>query len=115
MPAIVARIVTFSFVVIGWVFFAIEDFSVATDYLSLLFSPNLFDISAYAQVFSTLSPQQILVLLASVFFTSTAFYDRLKPPSNKPITLAFVGLGLWALSTCYLAGSDFNPFIYFRF
>ena len=115
MPAFVARIVTFAFVVIGWVFFAIEDFSVATDYLSLLFSPNLLDTSAYAQLFSNLNSQQILVLLASVFFASTAFYDRLKLPTNKPFTLAFVGLGLWVLSTCYLAGSDFNPFIYFRF
>ena len=115
LPAFLARILTFSFVVIGWVFFAIEDFSVATDYLGLLFSPNLFEINSFTQVLSELSSQQIFVLVASIFFTSTAFYDRLKLPSNKPISMAFVGFVLWIISICYLAGSDFNPFIYYRF
>ena len=115
LPAFVARIATFTFVVLGWVLFAIEDLSVATDYLSLLFSPNLLDPSTFLQVFAELSSQQILVLVVSVFFTSTAFYDKLKLPNNKPVSKAIAGMVLWILSTCYLAGSDFNPFIYFRF
>ena len=115
LPAFLARILTFSFVVIGWVFFAIEDFSVAIDYLCLLFSPNLFEINSFTQVLSELNSQQIFVLVASIFFTSTAFYDRFKLLSNKPISMAFVGFVLWIISICYLAGSDFNPFIYYRF
>lgn len=115
IPAFCSRIITFSFVVVGWVFFAIEDFSVASEFISLLVSSQVFDLNSIAEVFSNISNKQLLVLVSSVILTSTALYDRIKLPTNRPVLMSSVGVVLWLLSICYLAGSDFNPFIYFRF
>ena len=115
IPAFCSRIITFSFVVVGWVFFAIEDFSVASEFISLLVSPQVFDLNSIAEVFSNISNKQLLILASSVILTSTALYDRIKLPTNRPVLMSSVGVVLWLLSICYLAGSDFNPFIYFRF
>ena len=115
IPAFCSRIITFSFVVVGWVFFAIEDFSVASEFISLLVSSQVFDLNSIAEVFSNISNKQLLVLASSVILTSTALYDRIKLPTNRPVLMSSVGVVLWLLSICYLAGSDFNPFIYFRF
>ena len=62
-----------------------------------------------------LTSQQVFVLAASILLTSTALYDKLKLPQQRPIRMAAIGMVLFLLSTSYLAGSDFNPFIYFRF
>lgn len=115
IPAFCSRIITFSFVIVGWVFFAIEDFSVASEFISLLVSSQVFDLNSIAEVFSNISNKQLLVLASSVILTSTALYDRIKLPTNRPVLMSSVGVVLWILSICYLAGSDFNPFIYFRF
>lgn len=115
LPAIASRMITFAFVVIGWVFFAIEDFSVATDFLGLLFNVDIFNAGLFTEALSLLNTQQVFVLVSSMILTSTALYDRFKVPQNRPVIMAGVGMLLWILSTSYLAGSDFNPFIYFRF
>lgn len=115
LPAALSRVITFAFVVIGWVFFAIEDFSAATDFLALLFNSNILDLDQTISALNLLNSQQIFVLGASIVLTSTALYDRIKLPSNKPVQMAALGFVLFILSTSYLAGSDFNPFIYFRF
>ena len=95
IPAFCSRIITFSFVVVGWVFFAIEDFSVASEFISLLVSPQVFDLNSFAEVFSNISNKQLLVLASSVILTSTALYDRIKLPTNRPVLMSSVGVVLW--------------------
>lgn len=115
LPQAASRVITFAFVVIGWVFFAIEDFSAATDFLALLFNSNILNIDQTTSALTLLTSQQVFVLAASILLTSTALYDKLKLPQQRPIRMAAIGMVLFLLSTSYLAGSDFNPFIYFRF
>ena len=114
-PIWIARFVTFSFVVVGWVFFAIEDFSMALDFLGRMTHVTLFSLSVWSLELGLLSVKSIFILSASLLFTSTALYDRFKFPDSHPLTMAVVGVLLWLVSVSYLAGSDFNPFIYFRF
>ena len=115
LPQAASRVITFAFVVIGWVFFAIEDFSAATDFLALLFNSNILNLDQTTSALTLLTSQQVFVLAASILLTSTALYDKLKLPQQRPIRMAAIGMVLFLLSTSYLAGSDFNPFIYFRF
>ena len=115
LPQAISRVVTFAFVIIGWVFFAIEDFGAATDFLALLVNSDILSLDQTTSALSLLTSQQVFILAASILLTSTALYDKLKLPQEKPVTMAAVGMGLFLLSTSYLAGSDFNPFIYFRF
>jgi len=114
-PKWISRFLTFSFVVVGWVFFAIEDFSLALDFLSRMTHGSLFSLSVWSLEFGLLSGKSIFIFGAAVLFTSTAFYDRFKLPNSNPMAMAGVGVVLWLVSVSYLAGSDFNPFIYFRF
>jgi alginate O-acetyltransferase complex protein AlgI len=114
-PKWISRLVTFSIVVLGWVFFAIEDFSMALDFLARMAHGSLFSMSVWSLELGLLSVKSIFILCAAALFTSTALYDRFKLPNLYPMAMAVVGVVLWLVSVCYLAGSDFNPFIYFRF
>lgn len=115
LPKAVARVITFAFVVVGWVFFAIEDFSMATGFLAMLFSLEMLDAGLMMEAVGMLDAKQVFTLVGAVVLTSTALYDRVKIPESRPVVMAGLGLVLWVLNTSYLAGSDFNPFIYFRF
>jgi len=115
LPLFAARIFTFTVVLLGWVFFAIEDFSVALDFISTMCCNSLLEIGEWSIQIATLSTKQLFILLSAILFTSTALYDRINLPKSKPVIMAVVGMGLWLLSVSYLSGSGFNPFIYFRF
>ena len=69
----------------------------------------------WAQELSFLKAREIFVLIAAFVFSSTALYDTFKLDDSRPLCMAGVGVALLLVSVSYLAGSDFNPFIYFRF
>ena len=76
---------------------------------------GILSFEVWSNEFSLLNAREIFVLAASILVTSTALYDKLKLDDSRPIIMAVVGVGLWLVSVSYLAGSNFNPFIYFRF
>ena len=115
LPKWISRTFTFSWVLVGWVFFAIEDFNMALQFLGRIAHPGLLSLSVWSVELGLLSVKSIFVLSASLLFTTTALYDRFKLDDSRPILMGFVGIGFWLVSVSYLAGSDFNPFIYFRF
>jgi len=115
LPRVLSRTITFGFVVIGWVFFAIEDFDLALGFFSQLFHGGFISLEIWTQELSFLKAREIFVLLAAFVFSATALYDTFKLDDSRPIRMAVIGVGLLLVSISYLAGSDFNPFIYFRF
>ena len=72
-------------------------------------------VEIWAQELSFLKAREIFVLIAAFVFSSTALYDTFKLDDSRPLCMAGVGVALLLVSVSYLAGSDFNPFIYFRF
>ena len=115
LPQVLSRIITFGFVVIGWVFFAIEDFDLALMFFGQFSDGGLMSIDVWSHELSLLNARESFVLLMAFFFSSTALYDKLNLDDSRPIRMAVLGVGLLLISVSYLAGSDFNPFIYFRF
>jgi alginate O-acetyltransferase complex protein AlgI len=115
IPQCLSRLITFSVVVVGWVFFAIEDYDLALSFFGQLKDGGILSAEVWSNEFSLLNAREIFVLAASILVTSTALYDKLKLDDSRPVLMAVVGVGLWLVSVSYLAGSDFNPFIYFRF
>ncbi|MDG2312129.1 MAG: MBOAT family O-acyltransferase [Flavobacteriales bacterium] len=115
LPHIISRSITFGFVVVGWVFFAIEDFDLALGFFRQLFHGGLISLEIWTQEMSVLKAREIVVLLAACVISGTALYDTFKLDDSRPIRMAVIGVGLLIVSVSYLAGSDFNPFIYFRF
>lgn len=72
-------------------------------------------LEIWNQELSLLKAREIFVLFAAFVFSSTALYDKFKLDDSRPLRMAGVGVVLFLVSVSYLAGSDFNPFIYFRF
>ncbi len=119
MGTLPSVLLTFVFVLIGWVFFAIDDLSIAVKYLGALFSGDswllpdvqkqfwiIFWIAAFFSFGGLLKPvqkmQRWLTDSSSLQFTRAAGY-----------AVACGFLFLWSVATIIAEG--FNPFIYYRF
>lgn len=121
IPGFVNLIVTFMLVVIGWVFFRIEDIHLASIYLKSLFNIGtigLIDIESRINLHDN-----ILVLLASFVFATPLIANLMrklykKIQTNVRITSlldTLIYISIFIISTIYLVNSTYNPFIYFRF
>jgi len=112
-------VLTYIIVLVGWVFFRIENFQQALFYIKKMFS---FSFNLPAGFFST----EFLTTLAFGFLfafitlfrfgrrvENQAFYASLK--SREHVLYAIVSLLFLIICTGYITASGFNPFIYFRF
>ena len=113
--------VAFSFfvVVIGWVFFRIENITVAFEYLGVLFNPHGFVAQYYDNSFLFF----LMIAIVISFSTLLPIGKRIEKWiyevqvfNNSAFVLRFViGVCLFLISSFFVTASDFNPFIYFRF
>ena len=112
-------LITFMIVLVGWVFFRIEDFNQALFYIQKMFT---FDYSASLEAIST--EFKFTMVLGFIF----SFIVLTKPgqwlqhkvyfaePSLKMHILYFsISVLLLIICTGYISSFGFNPFIYFRF
>lgn len=115
---------TLLIVLVGWVFFRAEDLPAAFTYLGRMFSNPAKD-ALYSLSFLNL---EMVVFLALGILFSMPFYPQLKKKidnmSQKTLTprkLITIGTHDFILFVCfviaalYMIGSDFSPFIYYRF
>jgi alginate O-acetyltransferase complex protein AlgI len=115
----VSFVYTFIVVLIGWVFFRLEDMRLAAAYLGRMFvwapSPALWQPDG----------QQLTMLIVAAFFSFfvlPAAGQRLQHKvydaglsKRGQWAMAGVAVMLLALCTARITASTFNPFIYFRF
>ena len=110
---------TYLVVLVGWVFFRVEDFSAAISYLDKMFSftiqtsPVRFDrhfiiTLAIGFLFAFLTLSRPGKKLEKLTFYS--FYNN-----KTHIAVFLLSMVLLVICSAYLTASDFNPFIYFRF
>ncbi len=116
LPAI---LLTFVFVMFGWVIFKIEDFDLLKVYLTALIQPfenfELNTIPAFGLIGC--------IAIFFAFFTSLPIGQKIsqfifesdKYSFKNHIILTFVSLLLFIVSLSSITSSGFNPFIYFRF
>lgn len=120
IPAFAGWIYTMLVVMIAWVFFRIETFDAALDYVKLLFSFKGEGIT----LLENLDIEKIMVLTIAILF-SMPFYPKLVEKLEVPSTrlssaFLFVRVNiliplLFLYSVMVLCGSTYNPFIYYRF
>ena len=113
--------VAFSFfvVVIGWVFFRIENITTAFEYLGVLFNPTNFVAKYYDNSFLFF----LMIAIVISFSTLLPIGKRIEKWiyevqvfNNSAFVLRFaIGVCLFLISSFFVTASDFNPFIYFRF
>lgn len=112
-------VLTFIFVMIGWVIFKIEDFTLLKVYLMKLFQP----IETFE--FNTIPEFSLIVCFAVLFafFTSFKFgqeigefmFERDSYKFKSHVILSVMSIVLFIVSLSSITSSGFNPFIYFRF
>lgn len=120
VPRLLQHLYTLFVVMVGWVFFRLEDFGLAQTVLKKMF---LIDRS-YQFVYSLrfyLTNYTILILLIGIVCSFPVYrYFRAGSFINTNSTALrlcydFTFLILFVLSLSVMASSTFNPFIYFRF
>ena len=113
-----STLITFFIVIIGWVFFRIENVSDAFLYLKQLFSFNFQSASSFDSEFYT------FFIIAVFFAFFTYFNPGLKIQNavyfngyntRKHLTVFSMSVVLFILCVSSITAFGFNPFIYFRF
>lgn len=118
LPKFIGWIYTMFVVLVGWVFFRADTMGAALDYLGSMFSFNGGLSNAMAQ-FSNLS---FFITVIAIILSAPLFpFIKKKAEKSEVGTKVFmiVEMVLMAVlivtSVIFLTGSDYNPFIYFRF
>jgi alginate O-acetyltransferase complex protein AlgI len=114
-----STIFTFFVVVMGWVFFRVEDFATSMVYFRRLFA---FDFASAPLVFDS---EFLTILIFAIFFSfitiskaGLRLQDKIyysEYPSRRKYVVFACTLVLFVLSLASVTTSGFNPFIYFRF
>ncbi len=113
---ILNHIYTLTVVVIGFVIFAITDFSALREYLSVMLLNSNHMLINDSLIFS-LRCNALMLIVAAVFSAPLYTLIRNKFKDNAVYALgeAVLFILLFVLSIAYLVSSAYNPFLYFRF
>jgi alginate O-acetyltransferase complex protein AlgI len=113
-----SMLLTFFFVVIGWVFFRIENISDAFVFLKRLFifegnTPNIIDSEFYSYLFIAIAFSFITYFKFGKKWQDSIFFDNYS--NKKHIYVFILTIILLIFSISSITAFGFNPFIYFRF
>jgi alginate O-acetyltransferase complex protein AlgI len=133
MPAVLRHIYTLIIVMVGWVLFAFDDFSMAFKYLGHMFgvAVNGFADETTMYLFGENILLLLILLIASTplpalavkkIFVRIGSKQEGAADKNEGVsgivrltaTVCFLGT-VFVLSFSYLVASTYNPFLYFRF
>ena len=119
IPRIFRHIYTLLVVIIGWVFFRAETFTMALRYLKRLF---IFDFNKLEYFFLGLDNWKIFMGFCAIIFSLPSIQFAKKYLTNNikenflyELSSMLLYIMLFLISICFITGSSFNPFIYFRF
>lgn len=115
IPIALNIFLTFILINIGWIFFRLENFTDAWNFLINLF--NLTNLSLnWPEIFNRRSVFILSLALFISFFPASRNFILLKNYfAQKNTLMTFAGFILFFLSILSLINAQFNPFIYFRF
>ncbi|MDG1518663.1 MAG: MBOAT family O-acyltransferase [Flavobacteriales bacterium] len=120
LPAIVRWCYTILIVIIGWVFFRIEELPDAFSYIAKLFGSGEFN---NFHLVSYLNKERVIILILATLFSSTIF-DKIRLLLDEfkisktifyKISVDITLIGVFVYSVMYINSGSYNPFIYFRF
>ena len=113
-PSFISHAYTLFFVLLSFVFFAIEDMSMGLTYMSGMFGMKGLPLINADFLYNIRNYGALLVIL---FIGATPFakntFNRLREKGEWLVpVLCMIGL---IISTAYLVDASYNPFLYFRF
>lgn len=109
-PSIVQRLYTILIVLIGWVFFRADGLKAAMIYIRGMFIPYGHDLINLRFLMNT---KDVFCIIAGIIFCipHRKAMEKLKSGSIFSVCI----LMLLILALCYMVGSGYSPFLYFRF
>jgi alginate O-acetyltransferase complex protein AlgI len=125
IPVIIERIYTLFVILIGWVFFRLDGFHNALNYIKIMFTANTKNMTRHIMLLD----REVILFFIMAFFFSTPLFPKAKAAFKnyfkqdtslftiqlcRGVYLALL-LCLFFISILYMGSSGFNPFIYFRF
>lgn len=119
IPAVFSHGYTLLVVMIGWVFFRAETLSDAWQYCCQLVNITSWNFSA---VFANINGELLTVICLGILFCTPFPFQWITKITEsgkaariiRSAYLVLLFIGFWG-AICYMTGSGFNPFIYFRF
>ena len=107
-PVFLKRIYTLAVVLVGWLIFIAEDFSILGTFFNGLFKLPFTDIKAA----TTILQYGSLFVLGFIFATDwpEKLYEKMRPWVRHILFLI-----LFIFSAAFIVSGSFNPFLYFRF
>ena len=113
---VVSMLVTFGFVVIGWILFRAENISMAFDYIYDLFSSSLFRVPKVSGA-NNVSALLSLIFIACMLVVEWMNRERPFGFDIKKIRSIYIRYTLYAilLFCIYFFGNNASSFIYFQF
>lgn len=112
IPTIIRRIVTFIFVLFGWVLFSFTSLSDIYRFTLSLFGRNgIYSSSDLYMLYSNAA----MLIIAGVISTGAFTFRRDGEKTAVKLCRYIISFALLAVSVIYLIGDTYNPFLYFRF
>ena len=114
MPKFLRHVYTMFFVIFGWVLFACEDFTQLNNYIKALFGVSDAGLVSSYTGYILLS-HGVLLVLCIIFSSTLPKKINDKYLKNCVVVKDIALLILFLISICFVIGSSYNPFLYFRF
>ncbi len=116
-PAAVQHLYSLLLIILGWIIFALTDFSAIGGYFAALFGAHG---GADSSTMYLLTSNLILLVIAGFASTrlpaelAAGFVRRLTPAGQTAVKCVFYA-GVLLMCVAFLVGDSYNPFLYFRF
>lgn len=112
IPAVFQHLYAILVVVFGWVFFRAENLQKAVDYIRGMFTASASDWIHFNYL---MEMQYIFIIIIGIIFAMPVFSRKKEKIEKQSVLYSVVVLLLFFLSICYMVGSGYSPFLYFRF
>ena len=117
IPAVFRHVYTLIAVFLGWVLFRADDLTAAAKYYKALFS---FDFTNYGtfSIMEHIDKEYVLMLIISLIVclpVGKTVREKIRGKEAAELTCDLMTVGVFLLAVLYMVGTNFNPFIYFRF
>lgn len=113
-PILFRHIYSIVIVVIGWVFFSIENISQANRYIGVMFGAGAYGFANITTLY-ILRTHLILIILSCLLATPLPMSMLRKVNREHKFIGIIVLFGIFTFSIAYLVFNSYNPFLYFRF
>lgn len=114
-PKAVRHLYTLLVVIIGWVFFRADSLGAAGAFIAGMFTPGAKDLVLLNYV---MDGQYWFCIAAGILFSIPVFRKLSRPKKENAFLRAAYPvcvIAVFILAICYMVGSGYSPFLYFRF